>query len=50
MLIGGLKIISRYTPWSWDDALLSKIEAPIRFIAGIFRKQPVEEKKEPEGE
>lgn len=37
-IIGGLKIISRYTPWKWDDQVLSILESPIPFIKSLFKK------------
>lgn len=32
-IIGGLKIIARYTPWEGDDKALEFIEAPFKWLA-----------------
>ena len=31
-IIGGLKVLARYTKADWDDKLLEKIEAPLRLV------------------
>lgn len=30
-VIGGLKVISRYTPWKWDDKLFGVVEKPVQW-------------------
>jgi len=42
MVLGGLKVIARYTRWAWDDQLLQMIESPLR----LFRANPKPEEKE----
>lgn len=29
-VLGGMKILSRYTPWKWDDQIFDKAEACVR--------------------
>ncbi len=38
-VIGGLKVVARYTPWKGDDAFLEKIEKPIQYIANLLRRK-----------
>jgi len=42
MVIGGLKVIARYTPFKWDDQLLAAVEAPLVFLRDL--KKPKEDK------
>ena len=37
--IGALKILSRYTPWKWDDKLFGAAEAPLKKVAKFFPKK-----------
>jgi len=40
-ILGGLKLISRYTPWKWDDKIFEAAEAPAKKafeFAKAFRK------------
>lgn len=39
MVIGGLKVIARYTPFDWDDKALAAIESPVTFLASFFKKK-----------
>lgn len=39
MVIGGLKVIARYTPFTWDDKVLETIEKPLKAIANLFGKK-----------
>lgn len=27
-IVGGLKVIARYTPWHWDDRMFEILESP----------------------
>lgn len=38
-VVGGLKLISRYTPWEWDDKVLDKCEAPVRWLMDKLPKR-----------
>lgn len=38
-ILGGLKLISRYTPWEWDDKVLGVVEAPLVWVASVFKKK-----------
>jgi hypothetical protein len=38
MILGVLRIISRYTPFKWDDKLFSYLEWPVRFFYARKRK------------
>lgn len=40
MIIGGLKVIARYTPFTWDDKALEVVEAPVVYVANFFKKKP----------
>lgn len=35
-IIGGCKIISRYTPWKWDDKIFDKAEGIVKKITSIL--------------
>lgn len=37
-VLGGLKVIARYTRWSWDDALLAFVEKPVKWLASKIRR------------
>ena len=37
MVVGGLKVIARYTPFQWDDKVLNTLDAPLRYLAGFFK-------------
>lgn len=39
MVLGGLKVIARYTPWQADDHVLAVIEAPIKYLGSFFGKK-----------
>jgi hypothetical protein len=39
MVIGGLKVIAKYTPFKWDDDILNVIDAPVRYLAGFFKNK-----------
>ena len=43
-ILGGLKLISRYTPWSWDDHVLDKVEVPVKWLLDKLPKKPEEPK------
>jgi hypothetical protein len=38
MVLGGLKVIARYTPFDWDDKALAVVEAPLTAIVNFFKK------------
>lgn len=38
-VIGGLKVIARYTPFEADDKILEAIEKPVLFVAGLLGKK-----------
>lgn len=39
-VVGGLKLMSRYTPWAWDDRLLEAVEKPLKRVRAILPKKP----------
>lgn len=39
MIIGGLKVIARYTPFTWDDKALEVVEAPVVYVVNFFKKK-----------
>jgi len=38
-ILGALKVIARYTPFTWDDKILDTIEAPVNYVIGLFGKK-----------
>ena len=38
-VIGGLKVMARYTPWKWDDKLMDKAEKPVKWVAEKMPKR-----------
>lgn len=36
-VIGGLKVIARYTPFEWDDHALELAEKPLQFLASFLK-------------
>lgn len=45
IVVGGLNIIARYTPWQWDDKFFSALEKPARALVKWFPKKPSKKKK-----
>ena len=43
--IGGLKILSRYTPWKWDDKAFDKAEKPVKWAADKAKEYLPKKKK-----
>lgn len=37
-VLGGLKIIARYTPFEWDDKALAALESPVTALLKLFKK------------
>ena len=38
-ILGGLKILARYTKTDVDDKVLAAIESPLAFIANLLKKK-----------
>lgn len=36
LIIGALKVISRYTPWKWDDKVLTILEKPALWLTQLL--------------
>lgn len=45
MVLGGLKVIARYTPFQWDDKALEVAERPIAFLRDFILPKKDEGKK-----
>lgn len=37
--LGGLKVVARYTPWAGDDKVLELVEAPLVWVASLFKNK-----------
>lgn len=31
-IVGGLKVLARYTPWQWDDKIFAVLESPVKWL------------------
>lgn len=36
--LGGLRLLSRYTPWKWDDKAFEAAEKPVKWAAAFVKK------------
>jgi len=37
-VLGGMRILSRYTPWKWDDKMFEAAEKPVKKVAEVVKQ------------
>ncbi len=45
MLVGGLGVVARYTPWKWDDRFFRGLEAPAKAMVKLFPRKKQAKRK-----
>lgn len=50
MIVGALKVLSRYTPMKWDDHLFDKVELPLQWLLKKPEKSEASEPPEQGGD
>jgi hypothetical protein len=38
-VLGGLKVIARYTSFTWDDKAIETLEKPVKVVIGLLPKK-----------